>query len=174
VPTTTSYVVASITSIDGQPVPTGQFLYTLYIGTNNPQLFALFRSAALPVEFLRTISTTVTPLSDASTQVVYNIDSGEFAHTYTVVSSPPQEPFQVNPGATWFYDAKHGTCSITWIPHTGPRANAIIGGPQFGSTLTAWLAAPSLTLPNVTFAMAYQTGDLDLTLACDSDDVDPH
>jgi hypothetical protein len=173
VPTTTSYVVSQITSIDGQPVPVGTHYCTLYIATNNPQLFALFRSAGLPVEFLRTISTTVTPLSDTSTQVAYNIDSDEFGHTYTVASLPPQEPYRFDPGGTWLYDGKHGTCSITWINHLSPIAPAIISGSQFGSTLSAWLVGPSLTLSNVRFPDPWRTGDHDVTLACDSDDVGP-
>jgi hypothetical protein len=168
VPTTTSYVFARVTSIDGQPVPAPRF-YVLYIGTNNPQHFALFRSAGLPVDFLRTSSTTVTPLSETSTQVVYNIDSDEFGTSFTVVNSPPQQPYVFDTGGTWLYDAKRRTCAITWTSDQEPVAPAFISGTHFGSTLSSWLVTP-LTITNVRFANAYRTGDHDVTVACDVDD----
>ena len=168
VPTTTIYVIAQVTSIDGQPVPAPRF-YAVYIGTNNPQLFALFRGAGLPVDFLRTNSTTVAQLSATSTQVVYNIDSDEFGNSFTVVSSPPQGNV-VDTGATWLYDTKRGTCAITWTSDSSANAPAFTSGTHFGSTLSSWLVTP-LTITNVRFPFAYRTGDHVVTVACDVGDV---
>ena len=135
VPTTTIHVLPRITSIDGQPVPRRGFTRSTSAPTTPSSLRC--SEAGLPADFLRTSSTTVTPLSDTSTQVVYNINSDEFGNAFTVVSSPPLEPHIFDPGSTWLYDTERGTCAITWMSDQGPIAPAFISGTHLGSTLSS-------------------------------------
>jgi hypothetical protein len=107
VPSTTTYVVTPVTTIDGQSVTST--LYTLYIGTDNPELFALYRSAGLPADFLPSNSTTITHPYSTTTQAVFTIEGGQFDHTFSVLGYPPVEPYVFDPGANRRYASAFST-----------------------------------------------------------------
>jgi hypothetical protein len=162
---TTTYVLSPITSIDGQPIAGGRH-YLLYVGTNRPELFALYRSAGLPVDFLPTSSTTITWGSGTTTDVVYNIEGGEFAHTFSVVGLPPTPPHQFDPGATYLHDGRQGLLSLAVVNDQGPQAPGIVTGSVPSGTTLADLLATPLTFSNVRFPFGFRTGDHTVTLAC--------
>ena len=155
-PSTTTYVITRVTTVDGQPATTT--FYTLYIGTDNPQLFALYRSAGLPVDFLPANSTTITQVGGA-TQAVFAIQGGEFDHEFTVLENPPVAPYTFDTGATWLYDAPRGRLSLVWDNDLSPNAPAIISGSVEADTTLAELVPEFLhTINNVRFPTAYRTG----------------
>jgi hypothetical protein len=160
---TTTYVLASLSSIDGQPATA---LYVLYIGTSNPQLFALYRSAGLPVDFLRTSSTTITQPSPVTTQVVFQIQGGEFDHTFSVLGPPPIQPYVFDRGGTYVYEGRQGPVTLAWVNEQEPVAPAIVTGFIEAGTSLAELLATPLTLSNVRFPMGFRTGGHTLTLTC--------
>ena len=155
-PSTTTYIFTRVTTVDGQPATTT--FYTLYIGTDNPQLFALYRSAGLPVDFLPASSTMITQVAGA-TQAVFAIQGGEFDHEFTVLENPPVPPYVFDTGATWLYDARRGRLSLVWDNDLSPIAPAIISGSIEADTTLAGLVPDFLhTINGARFPVAYRAG----------------
>ena len=162
-PSTTTHVVAPIPTIDGQPAT--DTLYTLYIGTDNPELFAWYRSAALPTDFLPGNSTTITHPDSTTTQADFTIAGGQFDHTFSVLGYPPVEPYLFDPGATWLYDTSRARQSLVWENHLSPNALAVVTGSIKPDTTIAGLIPDFIhTMNGARFPNGYRVGSHTQTL----------
>jgi hypothetical protein len=163
VPSTTTHVVTPIPTIDGQPAT--DTLYTLYIGTDNPELFAWYRSAGLPTDFLPGNSTTITHPASTTTQAVFTIEGGQFDHTFSVLGYPPVEPYLVDPGATWLYDTRRARVSLVWDNDLSPNALAVVTGSIKADTTLAKLIPDFIhTMNGAHFPNGYRAGSHTQTL----------
>ena len=163
VPSTTTYVVTPVTTIDGQPVTST--LYTLYIGTDNPELFALYRSAGLPADFLPANSTTITHPDSTTTQALFTIEGGQFDHTFSVLGYPPVEPYEIDPGATWLYAASRARVALVWDNDLSPSALAVVTGSiEPGTTLAELVPDFIHTMNGARFPFGYRVGNHTQTL----------